>query len=165
MLAPPAAAGFAAAKRKTGSRMLPRTSPTRPPASATRKHQTPTPARTSACTRLNMEDERTDATRERVGSAGSGRGAARAEGPADRPRDGDGRRHCGRPPARRRLRERARLREEEAGDAARARGGARPAAVAARASAQVEANSAADLRVRSVGRARRADEPADRQAR
>ena len=112
--------------RRTGSRMLPRTSPSRPPASATRKHQTPTAARTSACTRLNMSHERANATSERVRAAGAGGGAARAEGPADRPRHGHGRRSrrptCGtrRSTSACSAREKKRTR-----DAARARRGAR----------------------------------------
>ncbi len=54
MLAPAPAAGLVAASSTTGSRMLPRTRPTRPPARAVRKHQAATAARASACRRLNM---------------------------------------------------------------------------------------------------------------
>src|SRR4051794_24724781 len=165
MFAPAAAAGFPAAARKTGRRMFPSTSPRRPPTSATMKHQAPTAARTSACTRLNMAYDRKNAPRQRVAPPGSGRGAPGTEGPANRSRHGDGRRYRTRPAPCRRLRQRPRLSEEARRDDAWARGGTRGAAVAAGARAADEADPAADLRVRSVRRARRADEPIDRRAR
>src|SRR5207237_6047705 len=97
MFAPAAGAGAEAAKSSTGSRMLPSTRPTRPPASAVRKHQTATPARTRACNRLNIPHGRPHATRQRVGPAGARRGDGRIEGPAHRTRDGDRSRHLAGP--------------------------------------------------------------------
>src|SRR5690348_4972184 len=119
-------------------------------------------ASTRACTRLNMSHDGAHATGERVGPPGARGGAARATGPANRARDGDGSRHLARPAIRHGLRQRPRLGEETDGNASRPRGGAWAAAGATRARVADEANPAADLRVRSDGRARCADEPPDR---
>ena len=54
MFAPAPAAGLEAASTSTGSRMFPRTRPTRPPANAVRKHQRPTATRRRASKRLNI---------------------------------------------------------------------------------------------------------------
>jgi hypothetical protein len=54
MFAPAPAAGLEAARTSTGSRMFPSTRPTRPPASAVTKHQTPTATRRRAYKRLNI---------------------------------------------------------------------------------------------------------------
>src|SRR5438094_5673025 len=131
MFAPPVAAGFEPTSSSTGSRMLPRTRPSRPPASATMKHQTPTAARVSACTRLNMAYDRTDATRERVGAAGARGVPTRAEGPADRSRHCHRSRHLAGPPLRDGVRQRARLGQEADCDAPRARGRTRGPAIEA----------------------------------
>ena len=165
MFAPPAAAGVVPARSRTGSRMLPRTRPSEPSGEGHEEAPDTDGPRMSACTGLNIAHERANAASERVGAAGSGGGAARAEGSAHRPRDDHRRRDEPRPAPRDRVRERARHGAQADGDARRARGGARAAAEAARAPAPDEADSTVDVRVRSLGRAWRADDPADRRAR
>src|SRR5262249_45743042 len=154
-------AGFEPTRSRTGSRILPSTRPSSPPVNATTKHQTPTAARARACTRLNMSHDGTDAPRERVGPPGSRRGAAGAEGPAAGGRHRHGRADFAGSALRDGLCQRARLGAQAGRDAPRPRGGTRAAPVAARPRAADETDPSPDLRVRSDGRARRANEPAD----
>ena len=82
MFAPAPAAGVADTSTTTGSRMFPSTSPTRPPAKATTKHQT---ARNAASTRCL---DPTEGRPERPELDFRRNGDPDAEDPADRPIDG-----------------------------------------------------------------------------
>src|SRR5205814_10224243 len=88
-----------------------------------------------------------------------------AEGPADRLRDGDRRRHLARPASRARVRERARIRVEARENPGRARGRARAAPGPAGPRAANEADSPAGVRIRSDGRAWGPHDATDRLAR
>src|SRR5207253_11113509 len=119
------AAGLVAASTTTGSRMLPSTRPTRPPASAVTKHQTATAARRSASRRLNITHDRTNAPSERVDPTGPVGGSRAAQGPSDRVRDDHRRGDLAGPATRARVRLCARSRAQARADDCRTAGGAR----------------------------------------
>src|SRR5204862_370617 len=116
------------------------TSPTRPPAAAVTKHQSATKTRSSVSRRLNIADDRTHATCERVHPAGPvGRGRP-AQGSANRLRDRDRGRDLPGPASCTRVRLGSRGRTEAEADARRTAGRALRPAIAARARTAHEAN-------------------------